>query len=204
MSSRSPEPTTGSGRSWLVCQIDGSPRTRGLDSTAVALAPTDEPTDDEAARLTALVAGVLEDHRGAGPIVVGLQFVDADRMAELNHSHLGHEGPTDVLSFPIDGDPRASTDPVSSTRSGGDGGDDQLPWMLGDIVICPSVAATNAPSHAGTYDDELALLVVHGLLHLLGLDHATDDERVAMQARERDLLERLHGSLARDPWEVPA
>ena len=145
------------------------------------------------ATLTALVAGVLEDHRGAGPIVVGLRFVDVDEMAELNQAHLGHEGPTDVLSFPIDGDPRALAVPDADRVRSGDAGRDQPPWLLGDIVICPAVAAANAPSHAGTYEDELALLVVHGLLHLLGSDHAADDEREAMQGRERELLARLHG-----------
>ena len=56
----------------------------------------------------------------------------------------------------------------------------------------PSVAARNAPEHAGTYDDEIALLLVHGTLHVLGRDHATDAETEAMQARERDLLTRFH------------
>jgi probable rRNA maturation factor len=72
--------------------------------------------------------------------------------------------------------------------------------MLGDIVICPEVASANAAGHTGTYDDEIALLLVHGLLHLLGMDHAEPTERAAMQARERELLERYHGPLARDPW----
>ena len=54
------------------------------------------------------------------------------------------------------------------------------------MVICPAVAHRNAPEHAGTYDDELALLVVHGLLHLLGLDHDDPDEAEAMEAKERD------------------
>jgi probable rRNA maturation factor len=202
VSPTSSEPATDAGSTWLLCQIEGSPRVEGSDPTTTSEA--DEATRDEVARFTGLVAGVLEDHRGGGPIVVGLQFVDADQMAELNLAHLGHEGPTDVLSFPIDGDPRSSTDPVASSQSAELGVDDQPPWMLGDIVICPAVAAANAPSHAGTYDDELALLIVHGLLHLLGLDHAADDERVAMQARERDLLGRLHGPLAGDPWEGTA
>ncbi len=192
MSPIPPEPATDAGSTWLTCQIDGSPRPDATGHGA------DEPTGDEMARLTALVGGVLEDHRTGRPIVVGLQFVDADQMAELNQTHLGHQGPTDVLSFPIDGDPRAA----SGTEGRAD--DRELPWLLGDIVICPAVAAANSPGHAGTYDDELALLVVHGLLHLLGLDHADDDERVVMQARERELLDRLHGPLARDPWtEVP-
>jgi probable rRNA maturation factor len=64
-----------------------------------------------------------------------------------------------------------------------------MPLLLGDVVICPAVAARQAPEHAGTVDDELALLVVHGVLHVLGHDHADDEERLIMQARERELLE---------------
>ena len=67
-------------------------------------------------------------------------------------------------------------------------------------MICPEVAEANAAEHAGSYPDELALLTVHGVLHLLGMDHADDDERNAMQARERDVLARHHGPLRRDPW----
>ena len=66
--------------------------------------------------------------------------------------------------------------------------------LLGDVVICPAVAARNAPAHAGTFADEIALLVVHGILHVLGMDHATPDETEVMQARERDLLGRFHRS----------
>jgi len=67
-----------------------------------------------------------------------------------------------------------------------------LPLLLGDVVVCPAVAERQAPEHAGSYDDELALLVVHGVLHVLGHDHAEPDETAAMQARERDLLDRFH------------
>ncbi len=56
------------------------------------------------------------------------------------------------------------------------------------MYVCPSIAARNAPHHAGTYEDELALLVVHGVLHVLGHDHADEAETAAMQARERELL----------------
>jgi probable rRNA maturation factor len=59
-------------------------------------------------------------------------------------------------------------------------------------VICPGVAERNAPLHAGTYDDEVALLVVHGILHLLGMDHEEETEANEMEQRERDLLERFH------------
>jgi probable rRNA maturation factor len=64
--------------------------------------------------------------------------------------------------------------------------------LLGDVVVCPSVAARQAPTHAGDLDTELSLLLVHGVLHLLGHDHAGPVETEAMQAREREHLER-HG-----------
>jgi probable rRNA maturation factor len=140
----------------------------------------------DADRWRDLAVSVLAELGVPSEAEVSLSFVTADAMADLNLAHMDQAGPTDVLSFPIDGGA-----PVS-----GDG----PPPMLGDIVICPEVAAANAPEHAGTYDDEIALLVVHGLLHLLGIDHAADDERDAMQARERDLLERFYGPLARDAW----
>jgi probable rRNA maturation factor len=63
--------------------------------------------------------------------------------------------------------------------------------VLGDVVVCPAVAARQAPEHAGTTDAELALLVVHGVLHLLNYDHAEDDEAAVMQRRERELLDRF-------------
>src|SRR5262245_31385578 len=128
-------------------------------------------------------------------VEVGVSFVDEAEMAVLNREHLGGDGPTDVLSFPLDyadGIPGAPAD-----------GQDHIPAMAGDIVICVPVAARNAPSHAGTLDDELALLVVHAVLHLVGYDHAELDERAVMQRRGRELLGVLHGPLARDPRADP-
>ena len=106
-----------------------------------------------------------------------LTFVDRDEIAELNAEHLGKEGPTDVLSFPIDDEDDGPAAPPQG-----------IPVLLGDVVVCPAVAADQAADHAGTLDDELALLVVHGVLHVLGHDHAEPDETAAMRARERDLL----------------
>ena len=77
---------------------------------------------------------------------------------------------------------------------------EDLPLLLGDVVICPLVAERNAPTHAGSFDDEVALLVVHGILHLLGMDHAEEAERLEMQSRERELLAAHYGPLAADPW----
>ncbi len=130
----------------------------------------DEPVDAD--RWARLAAGVLEAE-GTTAGELNLLFVDEAAMAELNQAHLGHEGPTDVLSFPIDG---PGSDPDA---------------LVGDVVVCPAVARRNAPTHAGTYEDELALLVVHGVLHVLGHDHEEPDGEAAMQARERALLAQL-------------
>ncbi|WCO65592.1 rRNA maturation RNase YbeY [Iamia majanohamensis] len=147
-----------------------------------------EPVDAD--RWSALLADVLAAEGVAAGAQVGLTFVGAEAMAELNATHMGAEGPTDVLAFPVDG------------REAAGAGDAGPPGLVGDLVVCPRVAATNAPDHAGTEDDELALLVVHGALHLVGHDHAEADERARMQARERTLLADLHGPLAADPWAV--
>jgi probable rRNA maturation factor len=147
-----------------------------------------QPVDT--ARCRSLATAVLDELDLPGDTELAITFVDSSTMASLNREHMGHEGPTDVLSFPIDG-ADAPLEPDAEVAP---------PPMLGDIVICPEVAAANASSHAGSYDDEVALLVVHGLLHLLGMDHAEPDGRAAMQHRERELLAAHHGPLARDPW----
>ncbi|HEV7585102.1 MAG TPA: rRNA maturation RNase YbeY [Solirubrobacteraceae bacterium] len=117
---------------------------------------TDAPPAEEIRRLcmlTAASAGVQEGH-------LAIEFVDAERIAELNASHRGHAGPTDVLSFPIDGaePPRGA------------------PHELGDVVICPA------------HTSDLREAIVHGVLHLLGMDHETDDGQ--MLALQRELLAR--------------
>jgi probable rRNA maturation factor len=138
---------------------------------------------------------VLIDEGVRGLAELALLFVGELQMTELNESYMGKTGPTDVLAFPIDaaeaeivmhgqpqsrGPDRAPPDPAD------------MPLLLGDVVICPAVAARQAAEHAGTVDDELALLVVHGVLHVLGHDHADDAQRAAMQARELELLQRHH------------
>jgi probable rRNA maturation factor len=153
----------------------------------------DQPVDS--LRLVRLAEAVLADEGVRGDVELSVLFVDEATIAELNHKFLGKEGPTDVLAFPIDEEP---ADSGRSPDSGGSGpgftGEvEEAPALLGDVVVCPAVAHRNAPEHAGSYEDEMALLVVHGVLHLLGMDHLDDDEAEEMEARERELLARHHG-----------
>ena len=107
----------------------------------------------EACALAAASAGVEDAH-------VAVEFVDAERIAELNPAHRGKQGPTDVLSFPVDED-----------------GPARGPRELGDVVICPE------------HTEDLLEAVVHGVLHLTGMDHETDDgEMLALQAEIRSWL----------------
>ena len=148
-----------------------------------------------------LAEAVLADEGIRGETEVSILFVDENAISDLNNRFLGKDGPTDVLAFPID------EEPVEGGRSPDSGGTgpgynpspEEAPTLLGDVVICPVVAHRNAPEHAGTFEDELALLLVHGLLHLLGMDHEDPDEAEVMEAKERDLLARHHQPSRSEP-----
>jgi probable rRNA maturation factor len=162
----------------------------------------------ETTRWMQLAAQVLSDEGiegvNGGDVEMSLLFVDEATIAQLNEQHMGKTGPTDVLSFPIDAIIGASTGRFPDNSSSGptsdpydEDEDDDMPTMLGDVLICPTVAQRNAPEHAsdhhdGSLDDELALLVVHGILHLIGHDHVIDAEADVMEAREQVLLSRHH------------
>lgn len=151
------------------------------------------PVDLE--RWSALAAAALEDRHVRGDVEVSLLFVDEDAIAALNARFLGHEGPTDVLSFPIEDEPLPGGRSPDSGGSGpGTDQSDEPLTLLGDVVICPTVAERNAAAHGVSVDDELALLVVHGVLHLLGMDHETDHEAEEMERLEREILGRHHRS----------
>jgi probable rRNA maturation factor len=149
----------------------------------------DRPVDLE--RWAALARVVLEDRGIEGEAEVSLLFVDEAAIARLNEEFLQRTGPTDVLAFPIEEDvaPSGRSPDLGGTGPGSEPAEDP-PMLLGDVVICPAVAARNAVDHGVTADDELALLVVHGLLHLLGMDHAADADAERMEALERALLRR--------------
>jgi probable rRNA maturation factor len=143
-----------------------------------------------------LARSVLSEEGIRGGTELSIFFVEADDISDLNQEHMGMSGPTDVLAFPIDagevlevvsGPTGASKGPDRSPPDRGD-----MPLLLGDIVICPAVARDQAPDHAGNLEDELALLVVHGTLHVLGWDHDTESATENMRRRERQLLETHH------------
>ena len=106
---------------------------------------------------------------------VSIALVDESEIAELNERYRHKEGPTDVLSFPCD--------EVAAVVAEGE------PLTLGDVILAPTVAETNARELGNTIEAELNLLVVHGVLHLLGYDHIEDDDATVMQAREKSILE---------------
>ena len=146
-------------------------------------------------RWVALARGALVDEGVRGLAEVSLIFADEPTIADLNQQFLGKTGPTDVLSFPIDAEPDPSGRVPDAGGSGpGDPPTPEMPQLIGDVVICPAVAARNALEHEVTFDDEVALLVVHGVLHLLGWDHVIDAEAERMEARERELLARHYRS----------
>ncbi len=137
-------------------------------------------------RWVELARNVLMAEGVCGDAELSLLFVDEDTISGLNQRFMDADGPTDVLAFPID-DPVDAEATPADTGTPGPG-----PLLLGDVVVCPAVAERQAPEHATSYDDELALLVVHGVLHVLGHDHAEVDEAASMRARERELLQRFH------------
>ena len=150
------------------------------------------------AQWIALANGALVDEGVRGLAEVSLIFSDETTMSALNAQFMGQTGPTDVLSFPIDGEPEPTGRVPDAGGSGpGEPPAPEIPQLIGDIVICPAVAARNAVEHECSLEDELALLVVHGVLHLLGWDHVVDAEAERMEAREQELL-------ARHFWATPS
>ena len=136
----------------------------------------------DAEDLVALAHHVLAARRVPADMELALLLVDEGTIAQLNQQHLGHEGPTDVLAFPID-------EPGESPPAG--------PAILGDVVLCPAVAHRQAQERGVSAHSELQLLTVHGILHLLGMDHAEPDEERAMFALTDELLAAHRSEAAR-------
>ena len=128
--------------------------------------------------LVALAEVAMEAEALPGSTQLSITLVDENRMANLNTSYMNKPGATDVLSFPIEDFSAGITEPDP----------DGPPLLLGDIVICPSVVRANATAAGVAFEDEMALMVVHGILHLLGRDHVIETEAEEMEKREREIL----------------
>ncbi len=113
-------------------------------------------------------------------------IVDEAAMTELHERWMGEPGPTDVLSFPMDELRPPSPVGGTSGRGGDDPGPD--PALLGDVVLCPPVADKQASQAGHSMQAELELLTVHGILHLLGYDHADPEEETEMFGLQGELL----------------
>lgn len=136
---------------------------------------------DSVLRLATFVRDELKLHPA---IDLGIIFVDEEPMAELHVKWMDEPGPTDVLSFPMD-ELRPGSDLLPSPEG-----------VLGDIVVCPQVAIRQAETAGHSMMNEVLLLVTHGMLHLVGFDHAEPEEEKEMFGLQRQLLDKFHGVAA--------
>lgn len=142
----------------------------------------DHPTSISG-KLDALVRDVLIDQGLPDRTEVTVHIVDITVMIERNSDAFGRTEPTDVLSFPVE-----QLSPGSIPRISDDG----PPLMLGDVLIAPEIVFERAIRNGFDGESEMALMAVHGVLHLIGYDHADDDTAEVMEAIESRILER-HG-----------
>ncbi|MDO5534848.1 MAG: rRNA maturation RNase YbeY [Propionibacteriaceae bacterium] len=126
--------------------------------------------------LSRLATFVLDELRIHPMAELSVLLVDPETMSAYHEKYLGEPGPTDVLSFPMD-----------ELRPPDD--DDEPPvGMLGDVVLCPTITAAQAAEHGRSADAEAEYLLVHGILHLVGFDHGSDEEKAEMFGLKDRLL----------------
>jgi probable rRNA maturation factor len=153
-----------------------------------------EVDQDSIRRLAQYVIGQMEVHPLAD---LSMLLVDEEHMTNLHEKWMEEPGPTDVLSFPMDElRPHSIAGP---NRTRGRDEDESEPVLLGDIVICPAVAVAQAKQHGHSTQAELELLTVHGVLHLLGYDHADPEEEAEMFGLQNELLRDWRDQSASGP-----
>jgi probable rRNA maturation factor len=124
---------------------------------------------------------------GVSPLAeLAITLVDVEHMTELHVKWMDEPGPTDVMSFPMDElDLRGSR---GAGHAHEEKPDDTMPMMLGDVVLCPAVAEQQAKDAGHSFEDELHLLTTHGILHLVGFDHAEPEGHAEMFGLQGELL----------------
>jgi len=143
--------------------------------------------DVDEAKLVRLVAHDLAELHVSPDADIAVILVDEGAMEALHVQWMDEPGPTDVLSFPMD-ELRPGTEDMPTP-----------PGLLGDIVLCPQVAETQAQEAQHSLMDELVMLTTHGLLHLLGFDHAEPAEEREMFGLQRDLIVSFAAAERRRP-----
>lgn len=142
--------------------------------------------DLEPLPLADLARFVLEREGRPSNTEASVSFVSDEVIARLNEEYRGKVGPTDVLSFECDGVEDGMPGAFPEAADGIDA--QEAVFELGDVIIAPDVAERQTAEFGTTFEEEVSLLLVHGLLHLCGYDHIEDDEAEAMEAREAEIL----------------
>ncbi|HWF79384.1 MAG TPA: rRNA maturation RNase YbeY [Streptosporangiaceae bacterium] len=158
--------------------------------------------DVDEAGLATLARHVLDEMRVHPLAELSVLLVDEPAMTELHVRWMGEQGPTDVLSFPMD--------ELRPPQPGGTHGEREqsdpsgIPGLLGDVVICPQVAAIQARQAKHSVGEEIDLLCTHGILHLLGYDHADAAEHTAMFSLQDRLLSSWRAERGDEPGATKA
>jgi probable rRNA maturation factor len=142
------------------------------------------------------------DSLSVNPMVeLSIVLLDPDAMAALHLQWMDVEGPTDVMAFPMDGEELSAehAEPSGPPRLD----PNSMGALLGDVVLCPEVAAEQARQAGHSTESELQLLCTHGILHLLGYDHGESEEEREMFTRQAQLLEEWTKQSGRGPIRVP-
>jgi probable rRNA maturation factor len=148
--------------------------------------------------LESALAETTEAALGAQDVEVELTLCGDDEMTHLNFDHMGERGPTDVLAFPLH---EWSIDMGHSHLADEDAGMPPGGLLLGDVVIDVDQAVRQAVDGGWSAAQEIALLAVHGALHLVGHDHVEPEDEEAMRAIERHVLDQLHKRHADVGWQ---
>ena len=134
------------------------------------------------ARVQRLAAFALQELKLHRKSELAIQFIDEQAMEVLHIQWMDEPGPTDVLSFPMD-----------ELRPGTEG-EQTPPGLLGDVVICPQVAAKQAETAGHEPIQEILLLATHGILHLVGFDHTEPDDEAEMFGLQKSILEKFYAA----------
>jgi probable rRNA maturation factor len=134
-----------------------------------------------------IIRQVLEAQGAGAEVEMGLLIATGERVRELNRDYLGEDAPTDVLAFSAMEENEADQSPFIHPPDG--------LLHLGEVIIAYPQAVLQATEHGHRLKKELAILLIHGVLHLLGYDHDQPDSARRMRAREAELLSYIEGGL---------